>query len=184
MRPSTSLQESLSIGSCHSALSALGREHRVAYRPTAVMAAVFDNCLRADVLLKLRPMADYLVSGYAEARAALVWVGMSAPAFRHGLTLDQIFTGLEHGYQSVRARLTDSERIRQWEQSRQKMQEAYALFKAGKVLEGNARSRKQRSRSRRCGESKDGRFRGRSSVTPSTAAMSWTRTDGPIHLVS
>jgi len=103
---------------------------------------------------------------------------MSAPAFRHGLTLDQIFTGLEHGYQSVRARLTDSERIRQWEQSRQKMQQAYALFKAGKVLEGNARSRKQRSRSRRCGESKDGRFRGRSSVTPSTAAMSWTRTDG------
>lgn len=75
----------------------------------------------------------YKLEGYAETRDALVWVTSSAPDFKYGLTLDQVFAGLEHGYQSVRPKLKEGERIGQWEASRQKMQEACALFKKGDV---------------------------------------------------
>lgn len=79
---------------------------------------------------------SYIVEGYADTRGALVWIGMSAPNFRHGFTLDQLFSGLEHGYQSVRGQLKDAERIAQWEQSRLKMQQAHELFNRGEVIEG------------------------------------------------
>ncbi|WP_291587437.1 hypothetical protein [Comamonas sp. UBA7528] len=54
---------------------------------------------------------------------------LSAPNFKYGLTLDEVFAGLEHGYQSVRPKLKDAERIAQWEASHQKMQEAYAFYR-------------------------------------------------------
>jgi hypothetical protein len=78
----------------------------------------------------------YKVEGYAETRDSIIWIGLSAPNFKFGLTLDEVFAGLEHGYQSVRPQLKDAERIAQWEGSRQKMQEAYALFKEGDVHQG------------------------------------------------
>ena len=78
----------------------------------------------------------YKREGYAETRDALAWVGTYAPAFKFGLTLDDVFAGLEHGYQSVRGELKGAERIAQWEASRQKMQEAHALFKSGDVHNG------------------------------------------------
>lgn len=75
----------------------------------------------------------YKVEGYAETRDAITWITLSAPNFKYGLTLDQVFAGLEHGYQSVRPQLKDAERIAQWETSHQKMQDAYALFKKNDV---------------------------------------------------
>lgn len=75
----------------------------------------------------------YKREGYAETRDALAWVGTYAPSFKFGLTLDDVFAGLEHGYQTVRAQLKDGERIAQWEASHQKMQLAYDLFKKGDV---------------------------------------------------
>lgn len=78
----------------------------------------------------------YKREGYAETRDALAWVGSYAPNFKFGLTFDEVFAGLEHGYQSVRPQLKDAERIAQWEASRQKMQEAYALFAKGDVHSG------------------------------------------------
>ncbi len=78
----------------------------------------------------------YKREGYAQTRDALSWVMLSAPNFKYGLTLEQVFAGLEHGYQSVRPQLKDAERIAQWEQSRQKMQEAFALFKQGENIQG------------------------------------------------
>jgi hypothetical protein len=78
----------------------------------------------------------YKREGFAETRDALVWVGTYAPHLKFGLTLDQVFAGLAHGYESVRPQIKDAERIAQWEQSRQKMQQAFGLFKEGKVTEG------------------------------------------------
>jgi hypothetical protein len=78
----------------------------------------------------------YKVEGYAETRDAIIWIGLSAPNFKFGLTLDDVFAGLEHGYQSMRPQLKEPERIAQWEVSRQKMQDAYALFKNGDVHQG------------------------------------------------
>jgi hypothetical protein len=73
----------------------------------------------------------YKREGFAETRDAIAWVGAYAPAFKYGLTLEQVFEGLEHGYQSVLPKLKDAERINQWELSRGKMREAFALYKAG-----------------------------------------------------
>lgn len=73
----------------------------------------------------------YKVEGFAQTRDAISWVMLSAPKFKFGLTLDEVFAGVEHGYQSVRSQLKDAERIAQWESSRQKMQEALALYKKG-----------------------------------------------------
>jgi len=78
----------------------------------------------------------YKVEGYAETRDAITWIMLSAPNFKFGLTLEQVFAGLENGYQSVRPQLKDAERIAQWELSRQKVREAYALFKLGEAHEG------------------------------------------------
>jgi hypothetical protein len=78
----------------------------------------------------------YEREGYSQTRGALAWVGSYAPKFKFGLTLDDVFAGLEHGYQSVRAELKDAERIEQWETSRQKMQQAYELFKRNDVHNG------------------------------------------------
>jgi hypothetical protein len=80
--------------------------------------------------------SPYKVEGYAQTRDALVWIKLSAPNFPYGLTLEQLFAGLEHGYHSVRPQLKDRERILQWEQSLQKMREAYALFQAGDLRRG------------------------------------------------
>lgn len=80
--------------------------------------------------------AKYEVDGYAETRDALIWVKLSAPNFKFGLTADQLFAGIEHGYQSIRPQLKDAARIEQWEQSRKKMQEAHALFEQGDVHNG------------------------------------------------
>jgi hypothetical protein len=78
----------------------------------------------------------YKREGYAQTRDALAWVGTYAPAFKFGLTLGDVFAGLEHGYQSVRGQLKDEERIAQWEQSRLKLQQAHELLKRGDVIEG------------------------------------------------
>jgi hypothetical protein len=78
----------------------------------------------------------YKREGYAQTRDALAWVGTYAPNFKYGLTLEQVFAGLEHGYQSVRPQLKDAERIAQWEASRQRMQKAFELYKRGEVREG------------------------------------------------
>jgi len=78
----------------------------------------------------------YKREGYAETRDALTWVMLSAPNFKFGLTLDDVFAGLEHGYQSVRRQLKDAERLAQWEASHQKMQEAYTLYKKGDDHQG------------------------------------------------
>lgn len=78
----------------------------------------------------------YKVEGYAQTRDAIVWITSNAPKLDFGLTLDEGFAGLDHGYQSVRAQLKDAERITQWEQSRLKMQQAHELFKRGEVIEG------------------------------------------------
>ena len=67
----------------------------------------------------------YKREGYSETRDALTWVMLSAPNFKFGLTLDDVFAGLEHGYQSVRRRLKDAERVAQWDASHRKMQAAY-----------------------------------------------------------
>ncbi len=75
----------------------------------------------------------YKREGFAQTRDALVWVMLTAPNFKYGLTLNDVFAGLEHGYQSVRPQLKDAERIEQWATSRQKMQAAYELFKKGNV---------------------------------------------------
>lgn len=78
----------------------------------------------------------YKREGYAETRDALTWVMLSAPNFKFGLTLDEVFAGLEHGYQSVRPQLKDAERVAQWEASHQKMQDAHALYKKGDLHQG------------------------------------------------
>lgn len=75
----------------------------------------------------------YKVEGYARTRDAISWITLSAPNMEYGLTLEQVFAGLEHGYQSVRPQLKDAERIAQWVASHQKMQDAYALFKKNDV---------------------------------------------------
>ncbi|MFS2034684.1 hypothetical protein ACEN8I_11725 [Polaromonas sp. CT11-55] len=61
---------------------------------------------------------------------------LTAPNFKYGLSLEQVFAGLRHGFQSVRPKLKDSGRIEQWEASRQKMQPAYALFANGNFPRG------------------------------------------------
>ena len=78
----------------------------------------------------------YKVEGFAETRDAIIWIKLSAPNFKYGLTLDQVFAGVEHGFQSVRAKLKDAERLAQLEASRQKLQEAYALLSNGDVPQG------------------------------------------------
>ncbi|CAN7437152.1 hypothetical protein LJR129_002828 [Acidovorax sp. LjRoot129] len=78
----------------------------------------------------------YKVEGFTETRDALIWVMLSAPTFKYGLSLDEVFAGLEHGYQSVRPKLTDVERIAQWEESRGKMQAAHALYRQGDDRQG------------------------------------------------
>ena len=78
----------------------------------------------------------YKREGYSETRDALTWVMLSAPNFKFGLTLDDVFAGLEHGYQSVLPQLKDAERVEQWEASRRKMQTAYALYKQGDDHQG------------------------------------------------
>jgi hypothetical protein len=78
----------------------------------------------------------YKREGYAQTRDAITWVLLSAPNFKFGLTLEDVFAGLEHGYQSVRPQLKDVERIAQWEASRQKMQQAGDLFKKHDVHNG------------------------------------------------
>jgi hypothetical protein len=38
----------------------------------------------------------YKREGYAQTRDALAWVGTYAPALKFGLTLEDVFNGLEH----------------------------------------------------------------------------------------
>jgi len=78
----------------------------------------------------------YKVEGYAQTRDALRWIVLSAPKFKYGLSLGEVFAGLEHGYQSVRPQLKDADRIAQWEASQQKMKQAYALLEEGDVSQG------------------------------------------------
>lgn len=78
----------------------------------------------------------YKLEGFAETRDALIWVMLSAPTFKYGLSLDEVFAGLELGYQSVRPKLKDAERIAQWEDSRGKMQAAHALYRQGDNHQG------------------------------------------------
>jgi hypothetical protein len=78
----------------------------------------------------------YKVEGFSETRDALVWIGLSAPSFKFGLTLDEIRAALEHGYDSVRAKLHDAERISQFEESRERMRQALVLFGLGEIHSG------------------------------------------------
>lgn len=78
----------------------------------------------------------YKREGFAQTRDALAWVGTYAPNFKFGLTLEQVFAGLEHGYQSVLPLLKDDERKGQWLESRQKLQQARKLFASGDVHGG------------------------------------------------
>jgi hypothetical protein len=78
----------------------------------------------------------YQREGYAQTRDALAWVGTYAPNFKFGLTLADVFAGLEHGYDSVASGLRDPERIAQWEASRSRLRLAYELFKSGDVRQG------------------------------------------------
>jgi hypothetical protein len=79
----------------------------------------------------------YRREGYAETRDAVTWVMLYASrGLKFGLTLEDVFKGLEHGYQSVRPRLSDPERIADWEKSREKMHAAYFLFAAGNGAQG------------------------------------------------
>ncbi|WP_234194254.1 hypothetical protein [Pseudacidovorax sp. NFM-22] len=78
----------------------------------------------------------YQREGFAQTRDALAWAGAYAPDFKFGLTLADVFAGLEHGYESVRSLLRDPERIAQWEASRSKLRAAHELFKAGDVHRG------------------------------------------------
>jgi hypothetical protein len=79
----------------------------------------------------------YRREGYAETRDALAWVMLYADrGLKFGLTLDDVFKGLEHGYQSVRRQLSDPERIADWEKSREKMHAAYFLFAGGNGFQG------------------------------------------------
>ena len=78
----------------------------------------------------------YQREGYAQTRDALAWVTLSAPRLKYGLTLADVFKGLEHGYQSIRSQIRDSERVRDWEASREKMHAAYFLYAAGDDLHG------------------------------------------------
>lgn len=77
----------------------------------------------------------YKREGYSQTRDALVWVGAYAPELKFGLTLDDVFAGLEHGYQSVRAKLKGDERIARWQQSLDKLHAAHALFVQGQTRE-------------------------------------------------
>lgn len=78
----------------------------------------------------------YKVEGYAETRDAIVWVMLSAPNFKFGLTLAEVFAALEHGYESVRGKLRDADRISQWEASLSKLRAAHELYKVGDVQRG------------------------------------------------
>lgn len=78
----------------------------------------------------------YKREGFAQTRDAITWVMLSAPKFKFGLTLDDVFAGLEHGYQSVLPLLKDDERRKQWEDSLQQLRLARELFAAGDVHEG------------------------------------------------
>jgi hypothetical protein len=78
----------------------------------------------------------YKVEGYAETRDSISWILLSAPNFKFGLTFDEVFAGLEHGYQSVREQLKDAERVEQWTASHQKLQVARVLLNKGDLHEG------------------------------------------------
>ena len=78
----------------------------------------------------------YQREGFAQTRDALAWVGAHAPTFKFGLTLADVFAGLEHGYESVAPSLKGEERAAQWEASRIKLRAAHDLFKAGHVHAG------------------------------------------------
>ena len=73
----------------------------------------------------------YRVDGFAETRDALSWALLSAPKFKFGLTPEEVFAGIEAGYDSVRANLKDAERIGQLEASRAKLREAFRLHLEG-----------------------------------------------------
>ena len=104
----------------------------------ALTAAGFEGKHDADTIAarveRISSLADELMNQRAEDRIGdevLVHVESVDPR-----TLDDVFAGLEHGYQSVRPALKDAERIEQWETSRKKMQEAYTLYKSGDNHQG------------------------------------------------
>jgi hypothetical protein len=78
----------------------------------------------------------YKREGFAQTRDALTWAATYAPEFKYGLTLDQVFDGLEHGYLSVRRLIKDAERVQQWEQSRRMLREARDFFNHGNAHQG------------------------------------------------
>jgi hypothetical protein len=86
--------------------------------------------------LGLEVTLRYKVEGYAETRDAIIWIGMCAPHFKFGLTLQEVFAALEHGYESLRPKLKDAERISQFEHSQQKMRQALRLFEVGDIHNG------------------------------------------------
>lgn len=81
-------------------------------------------------------MSKYRVTGYAQTRDALTWVMLSAPDFKYGLTLEDVYNGILNGYMSVRPKLKDIDRVELWETSLRKFNEAFELFRKGNQKNG------------------------------------------------
>jgi hypothetical protein len=68
---------------------------------------------------------------YAETRDHHVWTANNAMRGWRGLTVEDCFETLEHGYQCVLRGIHDAERQVQWQAAHRKMQESHAFFKQG-----------------------------------------------------
>ena len=82
------------------------------------------------------PNHIFSAEGYSETRDALVWVLLSAPNFKFGLTYADVLSGLEHGFESVRRKLQEAERLAQLDRSRNLMRSAIQKLEAGQLREG------------------------------------------------
>lgn len=85
--------------------------------------------LDANTIEKPDMTSRYKLKGYAETRDALTWVMLSAPKLKYGLTMDEVLSALEGGFDSVKCELKDEARLGQLEESRSLMREAFAFFK-------------------------------------------------------
>lgn len=78
----------------------------------------------------------FATEGFADTLSALSYVMLSAPNFRHGLTLDDVAAGLEQGYASVRPKIKDEERIAEFELSLSKMRAAIGALRNNDIRTG------------------------------------------------
>ncbi len=90
----------------------------------------------ARVDTKCAPSGRYLRTGYADTRGAIIWMMHNAPGMKFGLSLDEVWFGIECGYDSVRVQLKDAERVSQIDESRRLLRKSIVLFKAGDRTQG------------------------------------------------